>query len=245
MTLILNTLIFAKDVENGADQVSLLDRVSNLGATGVEVRREYFQNLENELSNVAKKARANNLKVYYSVPDVLFEEDGSLNPKVEQYFAEGKVMGIKKIKFNIGHFNKFTGDLKATLGQFPIDEIEMNVENDQTQISGSVSSLKTFLEAAKKSGLDIGYVYDMGNWAFTNQDATDSAVALAPYTKYIHLKNVIDTDGELSTSDDMDKGIYNWKKILTHLPDNVDLALEYPMDNDQQMKSQMKLVEAL
>ncbi|WP_125589028.1 sugar phosphate isomerase/epimerase family protein [Companilactobacillus jidongensis] len=245
MSLILNTLIFAKDVENGSDQVSLLDRVSNLGSIGVEVRREYFTDIEKELPKVAQKAKADELKVYYSVPDVLFEKDGSLNPKIKQYFAEGKIMGIKKIKFNIGNFDKFTGDLKAALGQFPTNEIEMNVENDQTQVSGSVPSLLSFLKAVNEVGLDIGYVYDLGNWAFTDQDAIDSAKSLAPYTKYIHLKNVINTNGNLSTSDDLNKGMYDWKKILKYLPNDVDLALEYPMDNDQQMKSQMNLVQTL
>ncbi|APX71802.1 TIM barrel protein [Companilactobacillus allii] len=245
MSLILNTLIFAKDVENGTSQVSLLECASKLGAYGVEVRREYFKDIKNELSDVARRANEDGLKLYYSVPDVIFEEDGSLNPKITQYFSEGETMGIKKIKFNIGHFDRFTGNLKKVLGELPIDKIEMNVENDQTQISGSVSSLLTFLKAVKENNIDIGYVYDLGNWAFTEQDAVDSAKALATYTRYIHLKNIVSSNGSLSTSADLNNGIFDWKKVLTYLPNNVDLALEYPIDTDEQIKSQMNIVKTL
>lgn len=242
MSLVLNTLIFAKNVENGTSQLDLLDRIAKLGATVVEVRREYFKNISEELPEVHTKSVDNGLEIYYSVPDVIFENDGSLNSKIKQYFDEGMTMGAKKIKFNIGHFDNFKGDLKSTLGQFPIDEIEMNVENDQTQVSGSVSALMSFLKAVKKVGLKIGYVYDLGNWAFTNQNAEESADLLAPYTNYIHLKNIINSDNKLLTSDDLNKGIYPWKEILKHLPNNVDLALEYPMNNDEKIKEQMNLV---
>ncbi|WP_125589044.1 sugar phosphate isomerase/epimerase family protein [Companilactobacillus jidongensis] len=242
MTLILNTWIFEKDVKEGTNQVDLVDRVASLGADGIEVRREYFKDLDKELPETAKKAKEHDLIVNYSVPDVVFEDDGSLNPMLKTYFEEGKTLGLKKIKFNIGNFDKFTGDLKEALSQFPIDKIEMNVENDQTQVSGTVKALTKFLSAAHEAGLpEIGYVYDLGNWAFTHGDAVESAKALAPYTHYIHLKNTIDNEGELSTSDDLNVGIYDWKNILTYLPKDVYFALEYPMDTDEQIKGQIQL----
>lgn len=242
MTLILNTWIFEADVKKGTKQADLVDRVANLGADGIEVRREYFSDFNTELAEVAKQAKSNDLIVNYSVPDVIFENDGSVNPQLGQYFKEGQVLGIKKIKFNTGHFDKFSGDLKKAFADLPLDKIEMNVENDQTPVSGTTTAIKTFLTAAHAAGLtNLGYVYDLGNWAFTHGDATQAAKELAPFTHYIHLKNVIDDDGELITSDDLDTGIFDWRKLIKLLPSNQYYALEYPMSSDKQIKAQIKL----
>lgn len=242
MTLILNTWIFEADVQNGAKQEDLVDRVAALGADGIEVRREYFKDFESELPEVAKRATDHNLIVNYSVPDVLFEDNGSLNPKLGDYFKEGQILGLEKIKFNIGHFDKFTGDLKMAFSNLPLNEIQLNVENDQTQVSGTVVAIKTFLDAAHKSGLTgLGYVYDLGNWAFTGGDAVAAAKELAPYTHYIHLKNTTVDNGKLGTPDDLDTGIFDWRDLISILPSNQSYALEYPMDSDKQISNQIQL----
>ncbi|WP_268912365.1 sugar phosphate isomerase/epimerase family protein [Lentilactobacillus sp. SPB1-3] len=242
MTLILNTWIFEKDVKNGALQTDLIDRVAKLGADGIEVRREYFKNIGDESVVIGNKAKENNLIVNYSVPDVVFLEDGKLNPKLPQYFEEGKTMGISKIKFNTGNFDEFKGDLVAEFNKLPINEIEMNVENDQTRVSGTIDTIDTFLGAAYQAGLtQLGYVYDLGNWAFTHGDANEAAARLSKYTHYIHLKNTIDDGNKLVTSDDLDEGVFDWVDIVKRLPKNVQYALEYPMDSDEQIAQQIKL----
>lgn len=244
MTVILNTWIFEDDVKKGTSQVELVNRVKKLGADGIEVRREYFTDLEQELDGVGVKAKEAGLIVNYSVPDVIFEESGKLNPRLNQYFAEGKKMGISKIKFNTGYFKNFTGDLKAEFDKLPLDEIEMNVENDQTSVSGTVKAIDTFLSSIHLAGFtSIGYVYDLGNWAFTHGDAIASADVLSNFTNYIHLKNTIDNNGDLSTSEDLDIGVFDWRDILTHLPKNVQFALEYPMSSDELIKQQIQLLK--
>ncbi|GMG62058.1 TIM barrel protein [Tetragenococcus halophilus] len=244
MTVILNTWIFEDDVKKGTSQVDLVERVKKLGADGIEVRREYFTDLDKELAEVGTKAKEAGMVVNYSVPDVVFEESGEINTKLSQYFAEGKTMGISKIKFNTGYFKNFKGDLKEEFSKFPLEEIEMNVENDQTPVSGTVKAINEFLSAIHAVGFTgIGYVYDLGNWAFTHGDAIASADALANYTNYIHLKNTIDNQGELSTSDDLDTGVYDWRDILTHLPKDVQFALEYPMSSDELIQQQIQLLK--
>lgn len=245
MTLILNTWIFEKDVQNGTSQVELVDRVQQLGAAGIEVRREYFNDFATELPAVAKRAQEAGLIVNYSVPDVLFEEDGTINPRLEQYFAEGKKLGISKIKFNTGHFEKYRGDLKTDLGKLPLAEIKLNVENDQTPTSGTPDAIAAFLTAARQSGFNsIGYVYDLGNWAFTGFDAIAAAKQLAPFCDYIHLKNsMLDPAGKMTTTDDLSKGMFNWQIVVSYLPKDVQFALEYPMADDQQVAAQIKLFE--
>lgn len=244
MTVILNTWIFEDDVKKGVSQVDLVERVKNLGADGIEVRREYFTDLSKELQEIAIKAKNAGLIVNYSVPDQIFEENGSINPQMDEYFEEGKNMGIAKIKFNTGYFKNFKGDLKKEFSKFPLDEIEMNVENDQTPVSGTVKAIDAFLSTIRSEGFErIGYVYDLGNWAFTHGDAIASAEALSQFTNYIHLKNTIEDQGKLVTSDDLDTGIYDWREILTKLPTNVQYALEYPMSSERLVEQQIRLLK--
>ena len=225
MTLILNTWIFENDVKKGVSQVDLVKRVAALGADGIEVRREYFKDFDVELAAVAKAARE--------------------NPKLPQYFAEGKQMGIAKIKFNTGNFSSYHGDLAKDLSKLPLAEIKMNVENDQTPVSGTPDAIIKFLTAARNAGLNsIGYVYDLGNWAFTGFDAVLAAKQLAPYCDYIHLKNsMLDSEGHMITTDDLDKGMFNWKIICSYLPHDVQFALEFPMASDQDVAAQIKLFQ--
>lgn len=245
MTLILNTWIFETAVKTGTGQAELVDRVASLGADGIEVRREYFKDPAMEMPEVGRRAKKQGLIVNYSVPDDVFLASGERNPKLEQYFQEAMVMGGSKIKFNTGHFDHFRGDLRDAFEGLPLETIELNVENDQTAVSGNVAPIKRFLSSAHQAGLtQLGYVYDLGNWAFTHNDARQSARELAPYTRYIHLKNTIDDHGTLVTSADLNTGIYNWQEILDNLPTRVPIALEFPMSSDSQIKAQMNLLRA-
>lgn len=242
MKIFINTWVFENEIKNGISQSNLFKRVKKIGADGIEVRREYFENLPSELKLINEKRKDTNLLVNYSVPDEVFNDNGLINPLLEQYFEEGLKMGITKIKFNLGNFKKYRGNLKKDFKQFPLDKIQMNIENDQTEISGNVENIKYFLQSAKQNEVKIGYVYDLGNWAFTNQDANYAAEQLAPFVDYIHLKNTLVKNKVLETSDDLDVGKFDWRALLKKLP-KVDLALEYPMDNDQIVKKQFDLLK--
>jgi len=245
MTVILNTWIFEALVKQGTSQTALMQQVADLGADGVEVRREYFRDLPHETAAIGRLAQRLGLTVNYSVPDDVFTATGAFNPQLATYFSEGQTMGISKIKFNTGHFDRFTGDLTAELSALPLDQIEMNVENDQTTVSGTVPAITAFLKAAQQATpANIGYVYDLGNWAFTHGDAAASAQALAPYTNYIHLKNTEDQAGQLVTTADLDTGMYDWRQLLTLLPHDVPIALEYPMETDAAITQQLQLLRA-
>ncbi|KRK58185.1 sugar phosphate isomerase/epimerase family protein [Fructilactobacillus fructivorans] len=244
MKLFLNTWIFVNDIDAGTRQSELFARVKDTGADGIEVRREYIKDFPKELDDIHQASRKTGLLVNYSVPDELFLKDGSINPKLKQYFDEGQRMGITKIKFNVGNFRKFDGDLAHAFDGLPLDQIQLNVENDQTEVSGKIANIKHFLNQAKKNDLPIKYVYDLGNWAFTHQSADYAADCLGSYTDYIHLKNVNQFDeDDLQTADDLNDGMFDWKNILRELPPKTDLALEFPMQDDEHVKRQVQLLK--
>ncbi|GLB46193.1 hypothetical protein WR164_01720 [Philodulcilactobacillus myokoensis] len=244
MALFINTWCFENDIKNhGVKQSDLLSRVKAIGADGIEVRREYLpQDSHQELKAINDERKKTGLLINYSIPDELFEKDGAINPKLQLYFSEAKAMDAQKTKFNLGNFKKYTGNLVDDFNKLPLNQIKLNIENDQTKISGRVKNIKYFLCHSTKDQLPIGDVFDFGNWVFTHQDANYAANELRKFVNYIHVKNVISNDHKLTTSDNLNSGVLHWKKLLSKFHPNIDIALEFPMKNDQDIKTQLNLV---
>ncbi|MGV0167312.1 sugar phosphate isomerase/epimerase family protein [Furfurilactobacillus sp. WILCCON 0119] len=226
--IVLNTLVFADQVTNEHTlQATLLAAVPTFGISNAEIRREYISDFATEIPAIKAAADTNHLRLFYSVPEVLFLDGGQLNPNLKQYFDEAQAMGMFAIKLNIGDFAHYQGDLTADFGPLLATGIQVNIENDQTVQSGSSANILTFLNAAKAAGVDIQYVFDLGNWRFVAENELTVASELAPFTRYIHVKNVTIEDGKPSVTA-LDTGVIDWQKALTLLPTDVPVALEYP-----------------
>ena len=238
--LFLNTWIFEDAVKQGRAQADLVAQAERLGADGIEVRREYFKDLATELTAVRDAAEASELALALSIPDELFV-NGAVNEKLPQYIAELQALGAQKAKFNLGDYAHFDGDLVAAFQAWPAD-IQINIENDQTELSGHLEPIHEFLRDAKEAGVNIGYVYDLGNWAFTKGDAVKSTETLAPYTDYVHFKNAAETDNGLTVTDDLAEGLFDWEKIYQAFDADVDVALEFPMMTDDQIAAQVTML---
>lgn len=225
-TIAANFLLLADEWQAGRSQAELMPELIDLGFDTIEIRREYFRNITEEIPAVAQLARDHGVTLYYSVPDEVFV-DGAVNPKLQGYLDEGKQLGIKKIKWNTGDFVHFTGDLAAALNPLINQGIEINIENDQTQTSGTLAPITAFLTAVKAARVDLGYVYDLGNWPFVGADPVAAAHALAPFVRYIHVKDDV-TTGVKPVTVPLDEGDLPWRDILDILPQDVPVALEYP-----------------
>ncbi|AEJ23317.1 glutamate synthase domain-containing 3 [Weissella koreensis KACC 15510] len=224
--IVLNNLVFAQQKDAGMSQLEMLKIVQKLKVTSAELRREYFDNIEEEILPILKFMKNVPLRLFYSVPDALFVH-GELNSKLDQYFEEAKQLNIYAIKFNIGDFQGLTGAIITKLTNLIDTGIQINVENDQTQESGRLNVMRKFMQVVTDAGLSIGYVYDMGNWRFVGEDELKAAQSLAKYVRYIHVK---DGQGFESSARTLllGKGEIDWKNILMILPHDVPVALEYP-----------------
>mgnify|MGYP000053061506 FL=1 len=67
--LVLNFLVFADKVKDGALQANLLQKAADLGFTQVEIRREYFRDINEEKTVIESEAKRLGLDLFYSVPD--------------------------------------------------------------------------------------------------------------------------------------------------------------------------------
>lgn len=238
--VVLNMLVYANKVADGTDQSVLLKEAADLGFQKVEVRREYIQNPEVERKAIAAAAKNLGLELFYSVPEEVFV-DGKINPALTEYLKEAQEMGITKIKWNIGDFAHFQGDLKE-LEPLLDYGIEINIENDQTQVSGTLQAIETFMTNIEKAGVDIGYVYDLGNWRYVGEDELQTAEALKEYVRYIHMKDVKMVNDHPETVG-LDAGELDWRKVLAILPKGLPVAIEYPTTSDREIVSAKQLLE--
>lgn len=237
--IVLNLLVFAHEVEAGALQAELLLKAKELGFNKVELRREYFKDINEEIPVIKKIAEENELELFYSVPDEVFVNQ-EINPKLIDYLTEANQLGVKHIKWNIGdfHANSSLTNLRALTEK----GVEINIENDQTQTSGTIQAILTFMEAVKRAQLAIGYVYDLGNWRFVGESEEAAAEKLAEYVRYIHVKDVA-YENDQPQAAELDKGVIEWRKILEMLPQDVPVAIEYPTTSKEQIVTAKHLLE--
>lgn len=238
--LVLNFLVYADRVANGALQSDLLQEISDLGFTQVEIRREYFKDIKKEIPVIQSEAERLDLKLFYSVPDEVYV-NGELNPKLQQYLIEAKQMNVQHIKWNIGDFN---GELHEKELKTLVDSgVAISIENDQTQTSGTISAINTFMNAIKNTDLSIGYVYDLGNWRFVGEDEIKAAELLKDYVRYIHVKDVEVEKGQPQAIG-LDHGDIDWRKVLQILPQDVSVAIEYPTTANDEILEAKELLES-
>ncbi|HBF74782.1 MAG TPA: sugar phosphate isomerase [Lactobacillus sp.] len=231
--IVLNTLVFDEEHNEGVKQTEMLSQVAGFGIKNAEVRREYFTDPMAAAPAIGKTVKKLGLKLFYSVPKTIFTDDGELNPDLPLYFEEASKMGVSSLKMNIGHFDKFTGDLHTALARYSDSDIEFNVENDQGQLNGSTQNILKFLNASKNENIDIKFVFDLGNWRFVGEKENDAAKSLKPFVRYIHVKNDIVDEQSKCQVVALDQGIINWKATLKLLPNNLPVALEYPATDDE------------
>lgn len=243
MTLIINTLVFAKEVQAGTKQIDLVERIKKLGADGIEIRREYFKDPDVEIPALADAIRKAGLLCNYSVPDTIFDDSGHFNTNLNHYYIEARKLGAQKIKFSTGNFYAYEGDLRKDLATIPyLANIQTTIENDQTPIGGSPDTVYDFLTAVRKAGFNsIFSTFDLGNLAFTGFDPNWSAKKLAPFVAYIHLKNpMLTLEGKMQNTESLDRGMFNWRAVLHYLPKDVQCAFEFEIHSDDAIKTEMK-----
>ncbi|MGM0216314.1 sugar phosphate isomerase/epimerase family protein [Enterococcus sp. AZ109] len=237
--VVLNLLVFASKVEKGALQSDLLIKAKELGFDKVEIRREYFKDLAKEIPVIKQTSEEQGIELFYSVPEEVFVA-GKVNSQLSEFVNEAQQMGVKHIKWNIGDFQADSS--LNELQELTKQGIEVNIENDQTQTSGTIQAITTFMEAVKKETLDIGYVYDLGNWRFVSESEEKAAEALKEYVRYIHVKNVA-YENDQPQAAALDEGVIQWREILAILPKDVPVAIEYPTTEDQQILAAKQLLE--
>lgn len=237
--LVINTLVFLEELKSGIPQSEMMDMVHELGINNVEIRREFIKDFNNELIDIKGKSNTYGMTIYYSVPDQIYKENTLQVNDIESYCKEAYNMNAHHIKLNIGNVKevyKRDMDLINTLSEKY--NIHITVENDQTAENGRSEKIHHFLSQVKQLNGNISLTFDIGNWAFQGEDSFENAKLLNPFVTYIHLKDI----GEKRSTSLLNEGLLDWKNIVSVLPTNLPIALEYPCGTKEQLALEINKV---
>lgn len=240
--LVFNMLVAQEQINSGLTQLDLFDYIVDLSFNNVEVRREYFKNVDSEIEAIAKYSRDQNITIFYSIPDVIFLESGEINPEIERYFTEAINLDATHVKMTIGNYHNKTQlqHLKGLNDQ----PFHFTIENDQTEQSGKIHNILKFLTEVEQEGINIGYTYDLGNFRYVGENEIIGAKELKDYVSYIHLKNVSQVN-DLLEATSLEQGDINWRKVFSLLPKDVPVALEYPSNIKKEILTDKQAIEVL
>ncbi|MRI84429.1 hypothetical protein GIY09_00735 [Aerococcaceae bacterium WS4759] len=210
------------------DQTSFTDYIlaSDYPVDGIEYRYEFLSEdrevRQKELAYFAQKAKENKTDNLISIPIPLFVEQG-LNPELESYLAEAQNLGAIYVKLDIGSVAGIrqvqAEEIAALIEKY---HLKLNIENNQTIENGKFAPIQESLQAIKDQGLDVGFIYDLGNWGVMGEDPKVAFDAFKEDITVFHLKTV-DEDGVTTLLDD---GAYTWTDYIGL---DVPYILEYPM----------------
>lgn len=237
--IIINTLVYEQANSDGIEQIDFLDDIQDQGINTVEVRREYFKDIKSEIEPLKQKVDQNNMKLYLSIPDMIFDPAGHVNAKFGQYVKEAELMSAVAMKMNVGHYEKAQLSDWDMLDQLMSKTVQLNVENDQTKLNGTLAPIVEFFKIVEKKHLNIKFVFDSYNWRYTDEDEMVAIKQLNSYVTILHLKNVVKTDSGYQVAA-FDQGIGDWQALLAAMPSNTPVVLEYPEASAEQLEKQIK-----
>ncbi|MCM3719017.1 sugar phosphate isomerase/epimerase family protein [Fictibacillus phosphorivorans] len=230
----LNSFDIEEVVKRGQD--AYLPLIAQSGARGAEIRRELFADCDRSaLKGLRESLEQLKLFSVYSAPVELYKQDNLLDhDSIKQVILEAITLGSRFVKFSLGHFDpKQTEiqELTSVLRALKVEEnrLQVLIENDQTSHGGNLERIQQFLKEASKQQVPIAMTFDVGNWKFTGEDVEKASEKLADYVKYIHFKQVEETEKGLVTIPLPEEEHAEWRNILHSLDQNVPRAIEFPL----------------
>lgn len=236
MNIYVNTFVFKDEYKVPMKQEALFPMLASEGFNEVEIRREYIEDIENELPLIAKAAKENSITIFYAVVDTYYKEGILDKNSLDKYFQEANLIGAKTLKLMPGDFKRFSKEDAEYLKGIAHNGIQLLLENGQKSTPGT---MKALVEQCEKKGIDMKITFDLGNWVWSNQDIPMVAEILKPWVYAVHLKDGSNIDGSLKVVP-LGEGVTDWKKVVDILS-AARFALEYSCgaDSIETMKKEL------
>lgn len=230
--LVINTLVFIEDLKAGVPQGLIMDIINELDIKSIEIRREFIKDFSKEILDIREKSKNYKMRVFYSVPEWIYKEGKVRFKEIETYFKEAYEMNCGNIKMNIGEVKEVSEeDIRKINKLSEKYNVKLTIENDQTAENGKVEKIYSFLKKVRELKGNISFTFDVANWIFQEEDPVENAKLLKAFVTYIHVKNI----GEKRKNVLLDEGLLDLEKILSELPQNLPMALEYPCGTKEQL----------
>ena len=141
MHVSINTAIFENEVKKGKSQLECLKSLPEKLIDSIEVRGEFFNEgkIEEELEEIANLCKENGWKLFYSVPQELFNQEG-FNQDIENKILIAEKYNISNLKYSLGHidirntnFNKLNDIPKYCLSIHQKQHVDFHLSNTNFQ----------------------------------------------------------------------------------------------------------------
>ena len=237
MHLSINTAVFEDEIKKGKSQLECLERLPDKIIDSIEVRGEFFdeERVEEELEEISNLCEKNRWKLFYSVPQELFNSDG-FNQDIENKIALAEKYNVSNLKYSLGHINVKNTDINKLNDILNNTSVNVTIEN-QPNDNGSLVEMKKALNYLNDNHIKLGYTFDSGNWYWINENPHVAFDELRENISVFHLKDIKSKNTMMLNNGDTD-----WRYMLNKLGENIPVFLEYGIDENK-IIDEMKKVE--
>lgn len=237
MHLSINTAVFEDEIKKGKSQLECLERLPDKIIDSIEVRGEFFdeERVEEELEEISNLCEKNRWKLFYSVPQELFNSDG-FNQDIENKIALAEKYNVSNLKYSLGHINVKNTDINELNDILNNTSVNVTIEN-QPNDNGSLVEMKKALNYLNDNHIKLGYTFDSGNWYWINETPHVAFDELRENISVFHLKDIKSKNTMMLNNGDTD-----WRYMLNKLGENIPVFLEYGIDENK-IIDEMKKVE--
>ncbi|MYU50286.1 sugar phosphate isomerase/epimerase [Lactobacillus salivarius] len=237
MHLSINTAVFEDEIKKGKSQLECLERLPDKIIDSIEVRGEFFdeERVEEELEEISNLCEKNRWKLFYSVPQELFNSDG-FNQDIENKIALAEKYNVSNLKYSLGHINVKNTDINELNDILNNTSVNVTIEN-QPNDNGSLVEMKKALNYLNDNHIKLGYTFDFGNWYWINENPHVAFDELRENISVFHLKDIKSKNTMMLNNGDTD-----WRYMLNKLGENIPVFLEYGIDENK-IIDEMKKVE--
>lgn len=240
MHLSINTAVFEDEIKKGKSQLECLERLPDKIIDSIEVRGEFFdeERVEEELEEISNLCEKNRWKLFYSVPQELFNSDG-FNQDIENKIALAEKYNVSNLKYSLGHINVKNTDINELNDILNNTSVNVTIEN-QPNDNGSLVEMKKALNYLNDNHIKLGYTFDSGNWYWINENPHVAFDELRENISVFHLKDIKSKNTMM-----LNDGNTDWKYMLNELDQNIPIFLEYGIDKDKVVDEMEKVEEVL
>ncbi|OQR07533.1 sugar phosphate isomerase/epimerase family protein [Ligilactobacillus salivarius] len=240
MHLSINTAVFEDEIKKGKSQLECLERLPDKIIDSIEVRGEFFdeERVEEELEEISNLCEKNRWKLFYSVPQELFNSDG-FNQDIENKIALAEKYNVSNLKYSLGHINVKNTDINELNDILNNTSVNVTIEN-QPNDNGSLVEMKKALNYLNDNHIKLGYTFDSGNWYWINENPHVAFDELRENISVFHLKDIKSKNTMMLNNGDTD-----WRYMLNKLGENIPVFLEYGIDENKIIDEMEKVEDVL
>lgn len=240
MHLSINTAVFEDEIKKGKSQLECLERLPDKIIDSIEVRGEFFdeERVEEELEEISNLCEKNRWKLFYSVPQELFNSDG-FNQDIENKIALAEKYNVSNLKYSLGHINVKNVDVNELNDILNNTSVNVTIEN-QPNDNGSLVEMKKALNYLNDNHIKLGYTFDSGNWYWIDENPHVAFDELRENISVFHLKDIKSKNTMMLNNGDTD-----WRYMLNKLGENIPVFLEYGIDENKIIDEMEKVEDVL